>query len=547
MVFLRSFLIVWLISSTSLLAQQDQAWFFLLAKDSTFAPTFVMKDSLVAYNGTNNTFESILSKYQVYQFKKTQRATNLNTRTRKFFVRASSEKLLTDLLLQLPTIFESGTLFTDDEKKIFEPNDYGLTSTIGEAQGLPAYLDYYDFIGLPKAWYYTTGSRDVIIGVSDAILDTLHPDFKDKTLQAARSYQVKGHGYSISGNAAAQGNNGEGIAGVCYDCSLVGVGYGNAVKMSNVLDAANAGAKVVNCSWATLRASEGGQQVVNELAEKGHIIVASAGNKSWADTKGEVRYYPASYDNVISVSSVMYRYEDPLDAIRYQKNGKPYVENVLGFLSRTAGFKDHDLSKPLQLYPKGIATLNPEVDLLTPTVGLFAYSKLLLEDRIYYSEFETTSGASPLVSGTIGLMYSLCPCLPSNEVESILKMTAMNIDHIEVNKPYQGMYGAGILQTGAAVEMVYQLYQKDEEAYIENQHFSRWDFKLTAFNETLIMQNQSFTKTATLDLTARKKIVLKPNTILKPGVSGKIQLKIDPSLSPSCNLVLRDPSIVEKP
>ncbi|WP_435579519.1 hypothetical protein [Gilvibacter sp.] len=55
--------------------------------------------------------------------------------------------------------------------------------------------------------------------------------------------------------------------------------------------------------------------------------------------------------------------------------------------------------------------MNKEVDILAPSVGLFSYSKFILKDTISYSISETTSGATPLVSGTIGLMLSLNLCL----------------------------------------------------------------------------------------------------------------------------------------
>ena len=41
------------------------------------------------------------------------------------------------------------------------------------------------------------------------------------------------------------------------------------------------------------------------------------------------------------------------------------------------------------------------------------------------------------------------------------------------------------------------------------------------------------------------RIVIKGNTVLKPGVNGKIALKINPKLEKECDLVLRDPSILE--
>jgi hypothetical protein len=140
-------------------------------------------------------------------------------------------------------------------------------------------------------------------------------------------------------------------------------------------------------------------------------------------------------------------------------------------------------------------------------------------------------------------MFSLYPCLPAEEVESIIKLTSTNIDDVEPNKPYAGMYGAGMLNTGRAVKMVFDMFAEKGPAIIENQRFSRWNFKLTAISEVLI-QNQKFTEDARLDLTSKKRITISENTVLKPGALGKIHLKIDPSLEKECELQLRDPSIL---
>jgi len=272
--------------------------------------------------------------------------------------------------------------------------------------------------------------------------------------------------------------------------------------------------------------------------------VASAGNKDWVVTKGKKLFYPASYDKVISVSSAMYKHESPRANTLISPKGNPYGLNIKGYLSRTVGYKDHNTNNKTANYPVGIATLNPEVDLLAPTVGMFRYSQFILNNELLYSTSETTSSASPQVSGTIGLMFSLNPCLPIEEVESILKITSLNIDDIGDNRRYKGNYGAGILQTGKAVKMVYDLYTEGSIATIENQSFERWNFKVTALSKEVHVKNQEFKEDASLVLTAKNKIVLKPGTKLSPNATGSIALKINKSLQKKCELQLRDPSIV---
>jgi hypothetical protein len=62
-----------------------------------------------------------------------------------------------------------------------------------------------------------------------------------------------------------------------------------------------------------------------------------------------------------------------------------------------------------------------------------------------------TSFAAPQVSGTIGLMLSVNPCLTYEDVLDILTMTAVNID--AQNPNYIGMLGAGRLDAASAVKI----------------------------------------------------------------------------------------------
>lgn len=434
------------------------------------------------------------------------------------------------------------------QEKRFEPNDYGTTSKTGANLGLQAALDYLDFLGLPKAWYYTTGDRSITLGISDAKVDSSIIEFKGKTRIFKKSIEIKFHGASVAAIAGAQGDNAYGLPGICYDCSIAATTYGDFLYLADLMELSRAGVKVINCSWAGITSSSKAQDSIDKMFRNGTLIVAGAGNVNWQKSQGKMSYYPASYDHVISVSSGMYKYPEPMDNLQFEeKNDSPYVENIRGFVGRTAGFKNQDTSQPLIIYPASVATLNKDVDILAPTVGVISFGKYISEGKIVYGSYQGTSIAAPFVTGTIGLMFSLYPCLPVEEVESILKITAMNIDHIEANKPYKGMYGAGLLQTGDAVEMVYQLYNEKETAFIDDQDFSRWDFKITAHSKEVVIRNQTFTEEATFQLTAKNKIIIQPNTVLKPGSSGKIALRIQSDLVKECDLVLRDPNIMNQP
>ena len=526
------------------IAQDANAWFYIRANDSVFEPVFKAEKGVLLYVGNDPILKEVLKGHNISIFKKTLRKATKENLKKTFFVVSDSEELLEVLLDKAGHLFNSGVIISEADKKIFEPNDYGLTSTIGENTGLPLYLDYYDYLNVPKAWYYTTGERDIFIGISDGEIDTTNIEFKGKIRNLRKSPYVKGHGMSVAATAAAQGNNGSGMVGVCYDCSLLGTTYNNPNNLEQLLELSRAGAKVINCSWGSTTYYQAAQDAINEIYANGTVVVSLQHNASFIKTKGKKLYYPGSYDNVISISSGMHRYDNVSDNIKWSTgSGKPYAENIKGYVGRTIGFKNNDTTSTFRIYPQSVRNLNTKVDVLAPSVWLARYGKYALKKEIEYTKTSPTSGVAPLISGTVGLMFSLYPCFPVDEVESILKLTALNIDHIEANKPYAGYYGAGMLQTGDAVEMVYQLYSNKETATIQDQDFSRWDFKLTSLSKRVLMRNQTFREEAKLDLKAKNSVVLSENTHLKPGVNGKISIKIDPSLQKECDLRLRDPSI----
>ena len=531
--------IIFFYISVSSVFSQEYSWFYLRAKDTIYQPIFKEVDNLLVYEGEDEILKSVLSSYSIFEFKKTFRKASKENLKKTFFVITDSIELLNDLLTKTSYIFEFGEMIQEDDKKIFEPNDYGLTSTITENKGLEVNLDYFDFVGLPQAWYYTTGSKDVIIGLSDGQVEVTDKDFSDKTTVIKESTKSKGHGSGVASIAAGQGDNEYGVPGVCYDCSIYATTYNNHKTLEQLKELSEMGVKVINCSWATTKSYQTAQDVIDEMFENGTIIVSAAGNQDWAKSKGKVLYYPSSYNHVISVSSGMHRHNKVEENTIINKNENPYAANIKNYVGRTIGFKDNDTSKKHHIWPVSTTTLNTEVDILAPSVDLFRYSQFATLGKEIYT-LEATSSTAPFVTGTIGLMLSLNPCLPIDEVETILKFTATNIDDIEANQPYKGNYGAGSLHTGRAVKMVYDLYTETEMATIENQKFSRWNFKLTSLSAKVLIQNQQFSEDAVFELKAKNKIVIGKNTIIKPTKKGSVVLKIDPTLKKQCDLVLRE-------
>ncbi|WP_299768893.1 S8/S53 family peptidase [uncultured Dokdonia sp.] len=525
------YIIFGILCSSAIYAQEDR--FYIRAIDEDIEIPVVTKDSIVSYTGDHQKLKSLFKKYQVKVFRKGFKYADRDKLKRTYFVIATSPNFQKALLEEVSDIFEFGESLLPETIKIYEPNDYGTTSTTGSNQGIQAYLDYYDFLGVPEAWYYTTGSRDIIVGISDGYVDPENPEFKGKIKVFKKSSYSKGHGIAIAETAVGQGDNGYGSTGICYNCSVYTTTYGDFKFLNQLLELSRAGAKVINCSWGSTRYYETAQEAINEMRDNGTVIVSVPHNASFNKTKGKAPRYPGAYEHVISVGSIQHRFDDITETLHTSEKGNTYAIGLKYYVGRTVGFKKNDINGEQFIFQASTNNLDPQVDILAPGNFIFRYNKYLEDGEILYNKVEKTSPAAPLVTGTIGLMFSINPCLSVDEVNSIIKLTATNIDHIKANAPFKGMYGAGSLHTGRAVKMSYNMLQLELYTVIENQNFSRWNFKLQAPYK-LKIKNQKFTDSVSVDFTAKNEILIENETVLLPDENGEILLKIDSNTSYNC-------------
>ena len=175
-------------------------------------------------------------------------------------------------------------------------------------------------INATSAWYVTKGSNTVKIAILDTGIQSNHEDLSGKVVLSknyskSRTLQDKyGHGTHVAGIAAAATNNGKGVAGVGYNCSLMNVkvlndkGSGTWSGIANgIIWAADNGAKVINMSLGGYTGSSTLENAVNYAWGKGVVVVAAAGNE-----ETNTPLYPAYYGNVIAVAAT-----DFLDELAY--------------------------------------------------------------------------------------------------------------------------------------------------------------------------------------------------------------------------------------
>ncbi len=205
----------------------------------------------------------------------------------------------------------------------------------------PDFADQYahQLIQMTKAWDLSTGSRDIVIAVLGTGVDVNHPDLKeniwtnkaeiagnkidddkngfvddihgwnfakgDNTVAPTGSSSINAHETQVAGVIGATGNNGKGVVGVNWQCSLMALRVSldfTSKEIAAALEYAAAnGARVVNMSFGGTFSSEEDRAVkaaVDHAYAKGVLLVASAGNSDSSQP-----HYPAAWYNVMAVAS----------------------------------------------------------------------------------------------------------------------------------------------------------------------------------------------------------------------------------------------------
>lgn len=275
---------------------------------------------------------------------------------------------------------------------------------------IPLQDEFLKLIKAYEAWEIEKGNPEVIIGISDSGTNQEHEDLIDNLainedeipndgidndnngyIDDYAGYNFSwestgqspgdtynnsiNHGQQVSGIAAASTNNGKGIAGIGYNCSLLPIKIveGNSLKYAyeSIIYAAIRGVKVLNCSWGTVKPfSEIDQSIIDYAVSRDVAIVVAAGNTSSKITKYDT-YYPSAYYGVLGVGEV-------------SSNDKLASSSSISV---------------------GCRILAPGSDNYTTT------------NQDYYNCDGGTSFAAPVVAGALGLVRSKYPKL--NAIQSL--------------------------------------------------------------------------------------------------------------------------------
>jgi subtilisin family serine protease len=584
----KLYLVICLITLNFSFGEEPKVYeYYLYLNDYRMAPKFEKSDKFSYYSGNSKRLEKFFNNYVIFEFSQAfPDFSNSEKILNVFILRTSNKKLVTDLIREYPDLYYK---YDDITGRIVEPldyypNDYGNTNPNTNLGASVSKKDL-DYLKVPKAWGITKGNDNIKIGISDTQINSTAQDFNGK-VQFVSGYNGNttgiSHGSNVSAMAAARGDNAHGAVGVCMDCDILaapmGFGSTSQIAFTNLYKLANEGARVINMSWHNgfghVNAGQGyiqvEQDIINYLVNEYDIVfVGAAGNMNSYSTAesfysleingvpngvpltpfGLLYIYPASYDNVISVSNV--NHQNPINLPMNNSQASycctspwfPVHVDVEDAVGRSVNALDP--MNPIsvirngyyinQYNPDGLqwqATTNEKVDILAPGYNIFQYSDFLNVGQLYGWG---TSYAAPQVAGTVGLMFAVNECLTSQEVEDIIQLTSKDVEHLPLNQYFVGHIGAGSLKTGDAVEFVDEMKKINGNAVIKNHIFSRFDFKLSKINNQLTLSNITFEKYCNADFTAKKVIDLQ-NSDFNPGNNSIVDFKIDTSIDVSCNL-----------
>lgn len=377
------------------------------------------------------------------------------------------DRLSAEQRAELETLWEIKALRQQESVWSAEPN-YRIHAL--RTPDDPSYDEqwHYPLMKLPQAWDLSIGDEDpAVVAVIDTGVFLSHSDLQgqltadgydfisstdisndgdgidanpDDPGDEGRLSNSSWHGTHVAGTVAAATDNATGVAGVAWGAKVMpirvlGVGGGTGYDvLQGVRYAAglandsgtlpSQAADIINLSLGGGGFSASEQSVYTSARNAGTIIIAAAGNESTS-----IPSYPASYDGVVSVSSV-----GPEKQLAYYSNFGDEVD-----VAAPGGDMSNDVD--------GDGNLD---GVLSTLVGVSSGSR-----TSSYAFYQGTSMAAPHMAGVVALMESVYPALDPDTLDLLIEGGLITEDIGAAGR--DNAFGWGLIDAQLAVQQAANL------------------------------------------------------------------------------------------
>ncbi len=375
---------------------------------------------------------------KIKRLSRIQRRSNPQVLSLHFDTNQDIKALITQLKSDPNVITAEPNLIYQIPETQFTPND----PLVSEQYHL-------DLLHMPEAWNISSGNADVTIAIIDTGIDINHPDLKNQFWQNtpevngftgidddnngkiddkygwnfnAESTQINdvyGHGTHVSGIAAAQVNNGIGVAGIAFNCKIMSlktnVNDSDSFYVEDLIAALNYATEmqvdVINMSLGGSGQSPLFNEAIEDAYDAGIVVVVAAGNEHVDIENADIS--PAIHPDVITVAA---------------------ADSTGEVDSRYSNYGD-------------------AVDILAPGTSIYS-----TYPPSSYQTLTGTSMATPIVTGVVALLKSIYQDATPTQIYNAITKSAL--DKGRVGK--DSRTGYGLIQPAAALN-----YLKRPDTYLK--------------------------------------------------------------------------------
>ena len=356
---------------------------------------------------------------------------------------AKSPEELTTELLSNPEVLAASPNYK--VRAAVVPND----SYMEQSWGL-------NYINAPSAWDVTTGSKTVYAAVIDTGIDYTNPDLAGNFSTEYSAYvqdfgstkDDNGHGSHVAGIIGAVGNNGVGIAGVCWNVGLISVkvldrrGEGS---IADVMGGVDYVTKLIK-DGVNVRAVNLSLEVYLPTAPTHDNLISMPLWRSFKDldTLNHAVIVVAAGNHATAVGQPTTRTEISGTQVIFTPGEYVYPPSFQG-LDNMISVSAIDSSGSLAYFS------NTNADISAPGVNIIStwlQSSTAQANSVTLKSEDGTSMAAPYISGAIALLSSAAPDRTAYQ----LKQALLNGSEVSAASTQVRASASGILDIRAALD-----------------------------------------------------------------------------------------------